>query len=232
VALPRLRQVAFVARELEPTAAELRRRLDLNEPYRDPGVGLFGLQNAVFALGDAFLEIVSPVQEGTSAGRYLQRQGGDAGYMAMFQVEDADAARARLAELDVRVVWEFAEPDIVDLHLHPRDVPGALVALDVCAPEGSWRWGGPAWTSRVPEFPAAGISSLTVAIRSPRVAASRWAEVLGLTAAGCSIALPSGQEVTFVDATDREGIVAAALTAPAPAGRFELAGVQIDVEPS
>src|SRR4051812_18782707 len=69
----RLRQVALVARELEPVAGRIRSELGLGEPFRDPGVGEFGLQNVVFAIGDTFLEVVSPVREGTTAGRYLDR---------------------------------------------------------------------------------------------------------------------------------------------------------------
>ena len=48
----RLRQAVLVARELEPAAAELQAALGLAEPFRDPGVGMFGLANTVFAIGD------------------------------------------------------------------------------------------------------------------------------------------------------------------------------------
>src|SRR5256885_2093458 len=67
----RLRQAVLVARELERAAGELQAALGLPEPFRDPGVGMFGLANTVFAVGDSFLEIVSPVQPDTAAGRYL-----------------------------------------------------------------------------------------------------------------------------------------------------------------
>ncbi len=48
----RLRQAVFAAGELEPVANQLRAALGLQEPFRDPGVGFFGLHNVVFALGD------------------------------------------------------------------------------------------------------------------------------------------------------------------------------------
>jgi hypothetical protein len=88
VTTTRLRQVALVARELEAGSASLRRALHLGEPFHDPGVGEFGLDNAVFSLGDTFLEVVAPVRADTTAGRYLARRGGDGGYMAIFQVAD------------------------------------------------------------------------------------------------------------------------------------------------
>jgi hypothetical protein len=100
--LPRLRQAVLAARSLEPVVETLSSALGLGEPFSDPGVGHFGLRNAVFALGDTFLEVVSPVRDGTSAGRLLERRGGDCGYMLMFQVADLAAARLR----DAPVVGE------------------------------------------------------------------------------------------------------------------------------
>src|ERR1700722_20325819 len=91
----RLRQAVLGAEELEPVAADLRSALGLGEPFRDPGVGEFGLANTVFALGDRFLEIVSPTRADTTAGRYLARHGGDGGYMVIFDLEDLDGARSR-----------------------------------------------------------------------------------------------------------------------------------------
>src|SRR4051812_49511716 len=103
----RLRQAVLVAGELEPVASALRAELGLGEPFADPGVGEFGLRNAVFALGDQFLEVISPTQENTAAGRFLERRGGDGGYMLIFQLDDLDGARARVADMGVRIVWSI-----------------------------------------------------------------------------------------------------------------------------
>src|SRR5436305_3936382 len=144
----RLRQAVVVAAELEPVAAALRAELGLGEPFRDPGVGEFGLVNAVFALGDCFLEVIAPAQGGTAAGRWLERHGGDGGYMVIFDLEDVGRARERARESGIRVVWRVDLPDISGTHLHPADMRGAIVSLDQSRPYGSWRWGGPDWTGR------------------------------------------------------------------------------------
>jgi hypothetical protein len=148
--LPRIRQAVLVTTELEPVVARLRsflgRYVEVPEPFRDEGVGHFGLENAVLAVGDSFLEVLAPVEADTAGGRHLKRRGGDSGYMVMLQVADMAATRERLAALEVRVVWQTERPDAVDVHLHPRDVPGALVAVDTMDPPDSWRWGGPAYT--------------------------------------------------------------------------------------
>src|SRR5947209_17732835 len=144
MALPRLRQAVVAAVDFAATSAALEAALGVRDPFHDEGIVHFGLRNAVYAVGDTFVEIVSPVRGGTAAGRQIERAGGDCGYMCMFEVPDIDATRRRLAETGVRIVHDTTHPDIVDLHLHPKDVPGAIVALDVTRPVGSWRWGGPA----------------------------------------------------------------------------------------
>jgi hypothetical protein len=208
----RLRQAVLVANELEPVAEALQAALGLGEPFRDPGVGLFGLENAVFALGDCFLEIVSPTEPGTAAGRYLERRGSDGGYMVMFDLEDLPAARARAVESGVRTVWEIDLPDISGTHLHPADIGGAIVSMDGSKPYGSWRWGGPAWTGQIGARGAPGrLVGVTLAVAEPTAVAARWAHVLGAPIAESprvALALDSG-EVRFVEALDEraEGLV-------------------------
>ena len=126
-----------MARDCAQVAGELHQAFGWSAPFHDPGVGQFGLTNAVFAAGDTFVEVVAPVQPGTTAGRYLERQGGDGGYMAIFQVPDLAAARRRIASLGVRVVWTADLPDIAGMKVGPGDVPGAIVSVDWAAPEQS-----------------------------------------------------------------------------------------------
>src|SRR5947207_8703468 len=180
----RLRQAVLVARELERAAGELQAALGLPEPFRDPGVGMFGLANTVFAVGDCFLEIVSPVQPDTAAGRYLERHGGDGGYMVMFDLEDLDGARRRVEQAGVRVVWQIDLPDISGTHLHPADTRGAIVSLDQPRPPGSWRWGGPGWEQR---SAPGGVRGATIAVRDPGAVGARWGEILGANPAEAGI---------------------------------------------
>jgi hypothetical protein len=56
----RLRQIALVGKDLEAAEADIRAILGLDYAYDDPGVGQFGLRNAVFPVGETFLEVVSP----------------------------------------------------------------------------------------------------------------------------------------------------------------------------
>src|SRR5215211_7551662 len=118
----RLRQVALVATDRDRVVAELCEWLGVTVSYEDPGVGEFGLHNALMTIGDQFLEVVSPTTGGTTAGRLLDKRGGDGGYMAIYEVDDLVDRDAQLAERGVRVVWRVDLPDIASRHLHPRDV--------------------------------------------------------------------------------------------------------------
>jgi len=225
-----------VARELEPTVDRLREELGLAAPFHDPNVAIFGLRNAVMALGDTFVEVVSPTQEGTAAGRHLDRHGGDAGYMVMFETDALAAARRRASERGHRVAWEIDLPDISGTHLHPADVPGAIVSIDQPTPPGSWRWAGPSWTGRAPaaapQHAAVGVTE--VVLRSPRAAevAEIWAGVLDRPAdaegaGGTEVALDGGR-LRFVPG-ETEGIESFAVNvAPelAAGGDVEIAGVR------
>jgi hypothetical protein len=208
----RLRQAVLVAAELEPVADQLREALGLGEPFRDPGVGLFGLENAVFALGDCFLEIVSPTEPGTAAGRYLERHGGDGGYMVMFDLEDLAGGRQRAKDSGVRTVWEIDLPDISGTHLHPADIGGAIVSIDGSEPYGSWRWGGPDWTGQIGTGGAPGrLAGVTLVVAEPDVTAARWSQVLGVplsdddTIEGDAVLALEDSELRFRPATDGRG---------------------------
>ena len=180
ISLPRLRQVALVAADLDGACARIEDELGLHDPFRDPGVAEFGLTNAVYELGDTFLEVVSPVVEGTTAGRYLERRGGDAGYMAIFQVADTERTRRRAAALGLRVVWQADLPDISGTHLHPRDAGGAIVSFDTPAVPASWRWGGPRWIDGMPVDAHASphLAGLVVRVVDADAAARAWAGIL------------------------------------------------------
>lgn len=172
----RLRQAVLAATDLDAVAGELTERLGLQAPFADPGVGHFGLRNAVFCLGDTFLEVVSPVQPDTAAGRLIERRRGDCGYMTMFQLDDLSTARDRVRNLRVREVFEVALDDMAEVHLHPADMRGAIVSLSEPHPPEAWRWGGPQWNERSAPVE---IFGATIAVADPEAVAARWETVLG-----------------------------------------------------
>lgn len=228
----RLRQVALIARDLEPTVTAIRRSLDLGEPFRDPGVEVFGLHNAVLPIGDTFLEVVSPLRKDCSGQRYLERRGGDGGYMVIVQTDDLAAARRRIETTQTRVVFELALEDIATIHLHPRDTGGALLSIDAATPPAEWRWAGPAWRGRSRATQATELAGVEIECDNPADVAARWSRLLdrpatSTEAGGHEIAL-DGSVLRFVALRDGRGeglhTVMLRSAAKVPAATFDLCG--------
>jgi hypothetical protein len=202
----RLRQIALVGQDLEACRAEIAGVLGLGEAYADPGVRKYGLHNAVWPVGDTFLEVVSPTQEGTTAGRLLEKRQGDGGYMVILQTEDLEGARARVAEKGVRIADQFDGDGVAFTHLHPKDVGGAIVSIDHMVPKERWEWGGPDWQKNVRTESSLEIVGAEVQADDPAVMAKRWGEVLGLKVRGDGLSLGlDGGEIRFVQTFDGRG---------------------------
>ena len=174
----RLRQVALVTDRLAPTVDEVRETLRLGAPFRDPGVEIFGLENAVLPIGDTFLEILAPLRADCAGARHLARRGGPGGYMAIVQTDDLAAARRRVGDAGARIVFDYALDDIATLHLHPRDTGGALLSIDAAVPAASWRWAGPGWQERVDRRAVDAILGIEIECDDPAVVAARWSALV------------------------------------------------------
>jgi hypothetical protein len=203
----RIRQIALVAEELAPVQAALFDLLGVDDAHIDPKIAKFGLQNIVMTLGDTFLEVVCPTEDGTTAGRLLKRRGGDGGYMVIVQVEDLSAEKQRLAETDIRIIWEADTGRACAAHLHPKDVPGAIASLDQMTPPEAWYWAGTDWDQRVARN-VGGISAAQVQSDDPAATARQWALAYGRSLDESS-KIPTlrfdTSEVRFVLAEDGRG---------------------------
>jgi hypothetical protein len=202
-----IRQIALVAEDLAPVQTTLFEVLGLEEGFVDEGVGQFGLHNIVMRIGDTYLEVVSPVQEGTTAGRLLQRRGGDGGYMVIVQTDDLAVDNARIEELGVRKVWEVDLHDAKAFHMHPGDVGGAIVSFDQMSPPESWKWAGHDWQKRGASL-VDEIVGVELQAEDVEAMADRWAEVFGKEVSfgeDCLLIALERGEIRFVEDTNGRG---------------------------
>jgi len=203
----RLRQVALVAAELAPVREDLFAIFGLDADYSDPGVAEFGLENSVMTLDDTFLEVVSPVTENTTAGRLLEKRGGDGGYMVIVQEDELSVMASHTEKLGVRKVWEVNLPDAKAFHMHPGDIGGAIASFDEMNPPESWRWAGARWEDRTATL-VKGIVAVELQAVDVETMANRWGEIFNrpvtLTENGLSVAL-DGSEIHFVESADGRG---------------------------
>lgn len=225
-ALPmRLRQVALVAPSLAEAEAEVGGVLGLTVCFRDPALKRWGLENSLLPLGGDFLELLAPLQEGTSAGRYLEKRGAG-GYMVILQCGNALEARARFEAQGVRVIYESTHPEVRGFHFHPGDTGGILVSVHSTAagaaggfsdPMSPWAHAGEEWAAerkplakplaRNPAQPRLGGAILQG--EDPAALAERWAALLGRPASPTEdgrhrIGLLNG-EMLFETAADGRG---------------------------
>jgi hypothetical protein len=233
----RLRQVVLITKDLAAVSGRVETDLGLTDPYIDPGVDEFQLENRVYPAGDCFLEVLTPLRDDSAGARYLARRGGaDGGYMAIFQFAERKEPRQRAADLGIRIVWRADLEDVAGTHLHPSDMGGAIVSLDWTDPPESWHWAGPAWRGGAPEGVTGGVTGMTVAVADPDKTSARWAEVLGPGARLVDTTIhldDAGQELTFEQAADlqRQGIIGCALSLPDAGGGTDvtIGGVRFTV---
>ena len=175
-----IRQIVMVSSMRDPIVNDLCELFGFEVAFNDPGVGHFGLENAVIPIGTDFLEVVSPVKDNTTAGRFLEKRNGDGGYMIIIQVDDFEISKGLVEKKNIGVVWETDLPEAKAMHLHPKQMGGAILSLDWMNPKESWKWAGPEWTSHI-SGPVSGVDGVEIQSSNPDEMFKDWLEVLGST---------------------------------------------------
>ena len=162
----------------DPIVNDLCELFNFEVAFNDPGVAHFGLENAVIPIGTDFLEVVSPVEENTTAGRYLNKRGGDGGYMIIIQVDKFEDSQKLVNEYNIKTVWETDLPKAKAMHLHPKQMGGAILSLDWMEPKENWKWAGPNWEKNI-SGPIKGIDGVEIQSDDPELMLNTWLRVLG-----------------------------------------------------
>lgn len=181
-----LRQICLVAEQLAPTLEALTEILGIHVCHVDPGVERFGLENALLAVGRNFLEVVAPIRDGTAAGRYLERRGGDGGYMVICQADSLKSQAAVLAQAEsegVRLAWSADRDGWNIRQLHPADMIASFLEIDWDEQEdldGNWNpAGGDSWESAVDQRRTVDFLGVELQGEDPITLAERWSAVTG-----------------------------------------------------
>ncbi len=239
----RLRQIALVAEKLAPVEKDLCDVLGIAVCYRDPGVAHFGLENALMPIGNQLLEVVAPIQENTAGGRYLQRRGGDGGYMVITQCDDHMPRRTRVDELGVRIAYKFDREDYRCMQLHPKDTGATFFEIDEQLGEGAhdadgpWEPAGPNWQRAKQTGRVAGIVAAELQCDDPTAVAAKWGNIAELPVSPkntieldnavlrfvpCTDGRPEGLGGIDVTCTDKSAVLAAAEAIGAKQGEAQL----------
>ena len=176
----RLRQICLVVHDRDAVVSDLRHVFHLGEGFDDPHVAAFGLHNSVIPVGDQFLEVVSPVADGTTAGRYLSRRGGDGGYMLIFQTDEQDRYRSRVRELGIRIVTDVSYDGYSCMQLHPADTGATFLEIDENVPLDEWTPAGSDWRRNVDTSLVTGFTQADVGCIDPDSTSARWGAITDL----------------------------------------------------
>lgn len=208
----RLRQLCLVAEKLDPVVDALQGVFGIEVCHRDPEVGRFGLHNALLSVGTSFIEVVAPIEPGTTAGRYLERRRGDGGYMVILDTDSLPRWRSHVASIGVRIAAPLALGDYEGAQLHPRDTGGALLEINTTKGNdetlGAYGPAGPHWRAHMRCERVRAVTGAVLQADDPARLASRWGDILQRPATrhGDEWRLPVDDAVLrFVTATDGRG---------------------------
>ena len=204
----RLRQIALITPELRGIENDICGQLGLEVCYRDPGLSQFGLRHGLYPIGDQLLEVVAPKQPSTTAGRFLDRRGGEGGYMVLLQTDDLEQHKTRIESAGMRIIHDgdIRERDayVRGIHLHPKDVGGAILSIDQADPPESWLWAGQDWQYHSLNDVVTDIVAIEIQANDPDVMARRWANAVGRPVTGGIMELDNAQ-IRFVSPKDGRG---------------------------
>lgn len=181
----RLRQIAIASYNLNKAERIINKELKIKTAYRDEEVEKHGLNNIVCPIGGEFLEVVSPYTIDTTAGRFIDKKKGPAGYMTIFQCEDSIERKNYIESKGIRVLNAF-EPkgNFINNQFHPKDLPGALLEIDSVTDTNykekyaDWPPAGLDWRQKINEEYVSGIVGATIASEDPDNLSKLWSEVL------------------------------------------------------
>lgn len=199
----RLRQVVLVGRNKAETLAALRIALDLTpvhgsgdlSPYGLPAMGPMseggrkvladlGVENLIFAAGSDFIEVMFPTRPDGATVSFMERRGGDTGYMLVLQADDVERYEALAEKEGVRISHKANFPQYLDLHLHPRDCGGALLSVARHLPDnvagGPWYPAGMAWETMPESTAVSAVVGAEMLSPDPQTLAQRWGRLLDL----------------------------------------------------
>ena len=179
---PRLRQICLLAPRLEPVVSDLCRILGLEVCYRDPHLAAWGVENAMLAVGPAFIEVCSPLHAESAAQRFIRRNPDGGGYMAIFNTEDFDRHRDWLRSRSIRIVTELEHDGFRTIQLHPADVGACMIEINSTAGGEDWYGpyypAGPDWQRHIRRTRVTAFAAIDIKSNEPARSASRWSEIL------------------------------------------------------
>lgn len=207
----RLRQLVLVTKKIDQLTEKICDLFELKITFSDPELIHFGLENRMIPVGDTFIEIVSPIQENTAAERFLRKRKGGGGYMVIVDVDNFEYEKQRIEAEKIQIIWhENRKMDGIHaqaLHLHPKQIGGAILSLDSMVPNTAWLWAGTDWQKDIAQSLVKNIVGVVLQSKNPEGLCAKWETALGkkrTKGSNLSISLDKS-EIKFINEDDLRG---------------------------
>ena len=123
----RIDHVVIAVKDLEAAVATYTHNFSL-EKVREGEVPALGIRNAFLQIGDAQIELVTPLSADSPVGKFLQTHG-EGMYLLALEVDDLDAAIAPLQAQGTRVNITTGSAGQRLAFISPRATHGVLLQL-------------------------------------------------------------------------------------------------------
>jgi len=122
--------IGVAVEDLDESIALYRDRFGMREQHRET-VEEFGVEAALLEIGDAHVELLTPIQSDSAVARFLERNGPGMHHVA-YRTADIDAALEQMTKAGVRMIDEQARTGIRDSRVafvHPKSTGGVLTEI-------------------------------------------------------------------------------------------------------
>lgn len=171
----RFRQVCVASLAFDQDVGTLTRILGKN-PCHTSKLEQFGLENALFAVGGSFIEIVAPIKTQTAVHRFIHSTNGIGGYMAIFDCEDVARFRKNATESNIRIIADQHREKADLLQLSPKDTGITMLEFDHHDGSsnrlGSYEWAGSHWQKNLVRD--VDIVEISMACADPKIKIANW----------------------------------------------------------
>ncbi|MEH6545314.1 MAG: VOC family protein [Sneathiella sp.] len=185
----RLRQICLATTDIKQAEHDLSRLLGLDVCHRSQ-LENFGLENIMFAVNGTFLEVVAPVTEKTTVHRFLAKNQGRGGYMAIFDCSDVAKHKALAETAGVDPIFERYNEKADLLQLNPKQTGATMVEFDHHYGGddrlGRYEWAGDYWQDHLSTDVTSDILGIEFCSPKSAMRAKLWATL-------CNKPLQSGE---------------------------------------
>lgn len=176
----RLRQICLASLDIAKAEETLTSILKLKVCHRSK-LEQFGLENILLPIGAVFLEIVAPVRPDTAVHRFLAKNDGKGGYMAIFDCADVATHRARAEENGISVIYERKTEKAELMQLNPKQTGATMMEFDHHEGGddllGNYEWAGDGWQQAIDRSVARKVLGLEIISPKAEKRAKLWADL-------------------------------------------------------